>query len=152
MEMHIVVAGYMVHEGKVLLILHNKLRKWLPPGGHIEKNETPDDAVLREFREEVGIEAELLGRNDVSLTGNIKRQLAVPFYANVHNVGDHDHCCLYYICRPRGATKPKMLESEISGAKWFSAVEMESAGVPEDVRSIAGLALKALKTSKLMKA
>ena len=51
MDMHTVVAGYMVHGGKVLLILHNKLGKWLPPGGHIEKNETPDDAVIRDVCE-----------------------------------------------------------------------------------------------------
>ena len=149
MDMHTVVAGYMVRGGKVLLILHNKLCKWLPPGGHIEKNETPDDAVLREFKEEVGIDAELINKTVLHQKGNIKRQLAVPFYANVHNVGDHDHCCLYYLCRPKGSIKLKMLESEISGAKWFSPGEMESAGVPEDVRSIAGLALKAFKNKPL---
>lgn len=34
------------------------------PGGHIEKNETPDDGLTRELREEVGIAAEQVARRD----------------------------------------------------------------------------------------
>ena len=38
------VATFVVHEGKVLLLWHRKLGMWLPPGGHIEPNELPDEA------------------------------------------------------------------------------------------------------------
>ncbi len=34
--------------------------KWIFPKGHIEKNESPQAAALRELREEAGIEGELL--------------------------------------------------------------------------------------------
>jgi 8-oxo-dGTP pyrophosphatase MutT (NUDIX family) len=142
MKLDLVVAGYMVDGGRVLLILHNKLKKWLPPGGHIEGNETPDDAVLREFREEVNIDAEILGKKEVAQAGNIRRQLALPFYANVHSVGDHDHCCLYYLCSPKNPEAMRIQESEVSGAKWFSPKELESEEVAEDVRNIAKLAMK----------
>jgi len=32
---------------------HIKARDWIPPGGHIEKNENPKDTVIREFSEEL---------------------------------------------------------------------------------------------------
>jgi hypothetical protein len=40
------VAVFVVHQGRVLLHFHEKLRRWLPPGGHIEPNELPDDAAF----------------------------------------------------------------------------------------------------------
>ncbi len=107
MKTDLVIGAFLFHNSKVLLIHHKKLNLWLPPGGHIEKDETPDDAVKRELKEELGLDVELLNRNDVPHGGNIIRQLAVPFYVNVHRVGDHDHCCFFYLCkckllRPKG--------------------------------------------------
>ena len=54
------VATFVVHEGKVLLLWHRKLGMWLPPGGHIEPNELPDEAAVREVREEAGLEVRLI--------------------------------------------------------------------------------------------
>ena len=45
---HFTVAVFVVWEGKVLLHRHRKLGMWLPPGGHIEKVELPDEAAVRE--------------------------------------------------------------------------------------------------------
>ena len=55
------VAIFVVHDGKVLLIHHRKLDKWLPLGGHIELDEDPEQAALREAKEESGLDVELLG-------------------------------------------------------------------------------------------
>src|SRR5215216_1442717 len=51
---------FVVHEQRTLLLHHRKLRMWLPPGGHIDPHELPDQAALREVREESGLEVELL--------------------------------------------------------------------------------------------
>ena len=41
---HFTVAVFVVSAGHVLLHYHRKLGRWLPPGGHIEDNELPDEA------------------------------------------------------------------------------------------------------------
>lgn len=48
-------SAYIVHDNKLLLLFHHKLHLWLPPGGHVELNETPFEAVYREIEEECGI-------------------------------------------------------------------------------------------------
>ena len=50
---------------KKILVTHHKIAKtWFYPGGHIEPNETPPQAAVREAREEVGLkitEVDLMG-------------------------------------------------------------------------------------------
>jgi len=58
---HFTVAVFVSWEGKVLLHFHRKLGMWLPPGGHIERGEHPDDAAVREVHEETGLRVELVG-------------------------------------------------------------------------------------------
>lgn len=41
---------------KVLLVHHKKLGTWMQPGGHIEIDENPIDAAIREVQEETGID------------------------------------------------------------------------------------------------
>ena len=55
MKTDLVVAGFIFFENKVLLVHHKKLDLWLPVGGHIKKNETPDGALLREIKEKTKI-------------------------------------------------------------------------------------------------
>jgi 8-oxo-dGTP pyrophosphatase MutT (NUDIX family) len=147
MKTDLVVEAFLIYNNKVLLVYHKKLNFWLPPGGHIEKNETPDETVLREFKEEVGLDVEILNRNDVLMEGKIVKQLAVPFYVNVHNVGDHDHCCLFYLCTTKYPEKIKINKSELKDFGWFSAEELDQKLIPADVRNIA---MKAFDLFKLI--
>jgi 8-oxo-dGTP pyrophosphatase MutT (NUDIX family) len=147
MKTDLVIEGFLICNNKLLLIHHKKLDLWLPPGGHIERDETPDEAVEREFKEELGLEVEILNRNDVHMGGNIVKQLAVPFYVNVHNVGDHDHCCFFYLCTTKYPEKIKVNKSELKDFCWFSAGELDQKFVPADVRNIA---MKAFDLFKLI--
>ena len=52
---HFTATGFVVHRGRVALHWHPKVKAWLPPGGHIEANEDPVQAVLREIEEETGL-------------------------------------------------------------------------------------------------
>lgn len=66
-----VIEGTLEHSGQILICQRkNQGRhalKWEFPGGKVEPGEQPRDALARELREELGIEAEIaeeLGRYD----------------------------------------------------------------------------------------
>ncbi len=136
MKTNFVVAGYIFDKDKVLLIHHRKLDLWLPVGGHINENETPDTALLREIHEEVGIDGKILNESDLPLAGNVKNNLAIPFHANVHSVEDHDHCCFFYICKIKNNGKIKINQKELKNFEWFSKNDLSKNQVPEDVKNI----------------
>jgi 8-oxo-dGTP pyrophosphatase MutT (NUDIX family) len=136
MKTHLVVNGLLIIKNKVLLIHHKKSGLWLPPGGHIGENETPDDALKREFMEEVNIEIEILNKNDVCGGKFLLRQLAVPFHVNVHNVGDHNHCCFYYLCTSTNKII-KIKKSELDDFDWFSIEDLHQEKIREDIKNIA---------------
>ena len=53
----VIVARY---HGKWILARHKERTTWEIPGGHVENNETPDQAALRELWEETGaVKAEI---------------------------------------------------------------------------------------------
>ena len=135
MKTDLVVAGYIFHKDKVLLIHHRKLGLWLPVGGHIQENETPDESLLREIKEEVGIDAGIINSNDLPLEGNAKKNLAIPFNVNVHSVGDHEHSCFFYVCQAINPEKLK-INHEIKNFGWFSRNDLSEEFIPADVRSM----------------
>ena len=134
MKTDLVVAGYIFYKDKLLLIHHRKLGLWLPVGGHIEQNETPDDALLREIKEETGLDAEILNQSKIPIEGNSKRNLAIPIHVNIHSVGDHDHCCFFYACKT-SSDKIKA-NHEIKSFGWFSKEDLSKPHITADVRNI----------------
>ncbi len=55
------VTGVVIHKGKVLLARHTYgtgVGKLIIPGGYVQYNETPQDALIREYLEETGIKVE----------------------------------------------------------------------------------------------
>lgn len=147
-KIDLVVAGLIANEDKILLIHHNKLDKWIPPGGHIQENETPDEALEREIKEELNLEIEIIKENELSMGGSIKKQLALPFYVNLHNVGDHDHCCFFYLCKPKDMKKVIADKSEVKNYHWFSIDELNNNNnIPFDVKEISSKAVSLLNST-----
>src|SRR5512138_2125837 len=96
------VAIFVVHETRVLLVHHRGLNKWLPLGGHIELDEDPEQAALREAREESGFDVELLGER-AATTGAGTRALITPRFLDIHRItATHEHIGLIYWARPKG--------------------------------------------------
>jgi 8-oxo-dGTP pyrophosphatase MutT (NUDIX family) len=118
------VAIFVVHDGKILLIHHRKLDKWLPLGGHIELDEDPEQAALREAKEESGLEVELLGERPPT-TGPGTRALIAPRFLDIHRINEtHEHIGLIYWARPRHGDLTLAAE-EHHDIRWCSADELE---------------------------
>jgi 8-oxo-dGTP pyrophosphatase MutT (NUDIX family) len=147
---HFTVAVFVVHEGRVLLHYHRKLRKWLPPGGHVEDNELPDTAAVREVLEETGIRARLVG--DRGLPIDEPQQLVVPAGIQVEHIyPGHEHVDLVYFARPdpddMGAAEvdPRLAESDQVG--WYAASELDTLGANSEIKAWAQRALDALEAT-----
>ena len=75
-ERHHTATAYVVSEGLTLLLWHAKLAMWLPPGGHLEANEDPVQAALREAQEESGLEVQVIPPGDLLVVQS--PQVVVP--------------------------------------------------------------------------
>lgn len=145
------MTGFLVEGDRTLLHWHRKLGLWLPPGGHIDPDEDPVQAVLREVLEETGITAEIVPHARAFAFKNVQ-QLTPPLSLIVADVveGDvtHQHIDMCYVVRPvPGADRAE--PDEDHGFRWVSADELrrndalpidgkdERVRVPEDVREVA---------------
>ncbi len=105
-EIDFTASVYVVFENKVLLHKHKKLGLWLPPGGHIELDEDPNQAALREVKEEAGIDIELVGNPAAGLPHmELRQDLIPPKYLNRHffdkKTGGHEHVDHVYFGRAK---------------------------------------------------
>ena len=57
-----VARAVVLHDGAVLLVQERAAGYWFFPGGHVEPGETPEDAVVRELREELDVGATITER------------------------------------------------------------------------------------------
>lgn len=116
------VETFIVHNGAVLLRLHDKYHIWLSVGGHIEPGEDPNQAALREVKEEVGLDVELCGN---CLPFGDRSLLVSPKYIDRHRVSDtHEHVGLVFFARSktRDLNIPKQ---EMAECRWFSEQELD---------------------------
>lgn len=136
------VATFVVHEGRVLLLYHRRLGMWLPPGGHIEPNELPDDAAVREVFEETGIRVELVGER--ALPVEYPRQLVRPRGVQVERIAPgHEHVDFVYFARPVGDTRVAPGPG-VSRVGWYTKAQLDRLPLTEEMRLWVERALAAL--------
>jgi 8-oxo-dGTP pyrophosphatase MutT (NUDIX family) len=135
---------YIVFDGRVLLHKHKKLGIWLPPGGHIELDEDPNEAALREAKEETGLEVTLVGKGAEYGSPYRARDLIPPRFLNRHYYDDthtHEHVDLCFFAR--SATDQARHEIEGGEIHWFTKEEIGGGkyDIVPDVRAHALAAL-----------
>lgn len=100
----------------ILLVDHIKAQLWLPSGGHIQLNESPRTAVLRETQEEFGLHATFLRNNDK------------PFFVTVtQTVGltpGHTDVSLWYLLRGSVHDRMQFDRSEFTEVEWYTFNEI----------------------------
>lgn len=106
MEKQFTASVYLIDNQKFLLIYHHKLKKWLPPGGHVEPNETPAEAARREVLEETGLEIEFFLQENVSVNYWNAKSIERPYLCLLENIPAHQdipahqHIDFVYIAKP----------------------------------------------------
>jgi len=144
---HFVATGYVVKDGKTLLLFHKKLQMWLPPGGHIDEGELPDEAVLREIKEETGLSAVILSpKREAGHKEKGVVFLHQPSHVQLEDIPNHpQHIDLIYFCGVKEGAEA--LSHEHEGMRWYSAEELKKAGHIRDEVRRTGLAAIAYVTS-----
>lgn len=121
------VAGYIVNNQRVLMVEHKKLQRWLPPGGHVELHQDPEEALFAEIEEETGLTREHLtvfsGKPEISSPGTTF--LYAPSFLDIHDISStHRHIGMVYFL----ASNEKIVllaEREHTAIRWFNDSDLD---------------------------
>jgi 8-oxo-dGTP pyrophosphatase MutT (NUDIX family) len=103
-------------EGRLLLGDHRKSGLWLPPGGHVEPGEHPWEAVLREAREELRMNAEAWRPEPLMLT----------IAETVGTVARHTDVSFWYVLKGSCALSVEFDGGEYLSVRWFGLDDLPS--------------------------
>jgi 8-oxo-dGTP diphosphatase len=113
--MMIAAASVIVEDGKLLLV-RDTHGFWASAGGWVDEGERPDEAVLRELREELSVEAEVTEVLHPHIIWNAERATDGSGF-------------LLFLYRLRLLSRDfKLLEAEVTEARW--AAPSEWPGLP----------------------
>jgi 8-oxo-dGTP pyrophosphatase MutT (NUDIX family) len=100
---------------------NKKVSNYVPIGGHVDENELPCDAVIREAKEESGLDIELISPYDKSGSSNLVQPVNVHLD---HVKEDHKHINLIYFGIVKGGECFK-IDDEGKELRWFSKEDLE---------------------------
>jgi ADP-ribose pyrophosphatase YjhB (NUDIX family) len=86
---HFTATVYIVESGAVALHRHDGLGIRIPPGGHVDRDEVPHEAGLREVYEETGLDAELLDHAE-PVDAPAGEHLPQPRHQMLYDINVHD--------------------------------------------------------------
>lgn len=136
---------FIVHNKKVLIRKHDKYDLWLAVGGHIELDEDPNQAAIREVKEEVGLDVQLWGSApNFSGESDGYKELIPPRFMNIHPINEtHQHISLIYFATSDSDEVVPEEEDRSDEWKWFSLSDLEKndEGVKESILFYAKTAL-----------
>ncbi|MCX6695101.1 MAG: NUDIX hydrolase [Candidatus Altiarchaeota archaeon] len=106
MRVELTCTALIVREDKVLLMKRTRepwKGLWGFPGGHVDSGELPEDAIVREVREETGLDVMVYGGGSTEDVRVLKKPLETFFYP----VLDHYHLNHLFSCSIKGSSELK---------------------------------------------
>ncbi len=138
LQKHFTATAFIVDsKNRTLLLKHKRLGRWMPPGGHVDENETPEDTATRECKEETGLDVEIIGdtqNNLFSSNPDEGRMLKKPIALLLENIPEckersepnHWHMDFLYLAQPLDETQTLILaEEEGEEMRWFTHEDIE---------------------------
>lgn len=139
MKRHFTATAFIVDsQNRTLLLWHKRLGRWMPPGGHVSDDETPEETAKRECKEETGLDVEIFGDVQHDLfaenpsEGKMLRKPIAMLLENIpaSEVRDepaHQHMDFLFIARPVDERQlPTLAEEEGRELRWFTREEIAS--------------------------
>lgn len=149
-EKHFTASALIENNSRFLLLFHKKIGLWLYPGGHIETDEEPQDAMFREVREEVGVDVELFDPESGGIIPPLVPgrvfELPVPLAILCERIAarpdspEHWHIDLVYHCYLADKLRQDMGDRE--DTKWVTAEEASTLHCPKELPSLMKRAAK----------
>lgn len=111
---HLVSYFAVIDDEHILLVDHINAELWLPTGGHVEPDEHPRTAALREAKEELSIDGEFLHESPIFVT----------ITETVGKTAGHTDVSLWYTLRGDRHRDISFDESEFRTVRWFHKDEV----------------------------
>jgi 8-oxo-dGTP pyrophosphatase MutT (NUDIX family) len=137
MQRHFTATAFVVDSRKrALLLWHKRLNRWMPPGGHVDPDEIPEETARRECKEETGLDVTITGDPTADQFGGNPeegRMLAKPLALLLENIpasperGEpaHQHMDFLYLATPVDESQALSLaEEEGRELRWFTQEEI----------------------------
>ena len=130
-------------ETRVLLHMHKKHNHWYGLGGHVESDEDPVEAAIREAKEEAGIDVKIISMHPLTSFKHAHELITPVLLMDQDINGGHRHIdCIYFGTTP-DPTKVKMNEE----FRWCSKKDINTMDLQDDTRYIVKQAFGAYKSS-----
>lgn len=132
----VTVRGAMFQDDQVLLVRERSDGKWTLPGGWVEVNESPSEAVVKEVREESGF--------DVTVTKLVavhdrRKHPHPPMFFHVYK--------LFFLCERVGGTATEGLETD--GVAFFPETDLPELSTARVTTEQIGMVFRHKRTSGL---
>lgn len=134
---HFTATAFIVDsQNRTLLLWHKRLGRWMPPGGHVDPNETPQETAKRECREETGLDVEIIGDAQEDLFANCTQEgymLKKPIAMLLEFIPEskerdepaHEHMDFLFLARPVDEDQVlNIAEEEADELRWFTKEEI----------------------------